>query len=275
MALNNFEGSELLSLSSSDALSAAVLTPDFLSSDRHGDSSRDDAAGRFSPYNHPHSSREEQLNILCIGCNIFHYALLGVIREFARNTDVNWLADADAVVEPVGGAGGCHLVLFYTDASDFSRVRGLVESAPERPVVVIAPEEKAGDAAAAIAAGARGYIPVRSPVEVLRCAIPLVLNGEYYLPASAFRSPRTVGPAPEESAPSTSAPVPAPHPIECPLTERQAQVLAMVAAGKSNKEIARDLHIIEGTIKLHVKAILRKLRLRNGLDDMYSSPFLV
>ena len=116
-----------------------------------------------------------------------------------------------------------------------------------------------------IAAGARAYIPVRSRIEVLRCALPLVLNGEYFLPASAFRNAELGGPPVLSFAPAAE-PLPATPRLESPLTERQAEVLAMLAAGKSNKEIARELDILEGTIKLHVKAILRKLNVRNRTE---------
>ena len=47
------------------------------------------------------------------------------------------------------------------------------------------------------------------------------------------------------------------------LTERQAEVLQLVAAGKSNLEIAEQIHISEGTVKAHMRSILRKLGARD------------
>ncbi|HJT58814.1 MAG TPA: response regulator transcription factor, partial [Ktedonobacteraceae bacterium] len=43
------------------------------------------------------------------------------------------------------------------------------------------------------------------------------------------------------------------------LTERETEVLQLLAQGRSNKEIARDLHVVEDTVKVHVKHILAKL----------------
>jgi two-component system nitrate/nitrite response regulator NarL len=50
------------------------------------------------------------------------------------------------------------------------------------------------------------------------------------------------------------------------LTPREMEILCHLAAGKSNKAIARDLGISDGTVKLHVKAILRKLDVRSRVE---------
>jgi len=50
------------------------------------------------------------------------------------------------------------------------------------------------------------------------------------------------------------------------LTARERQILEGIAKGKSNKEIGRDLDIAENTVKVHVKSILRKLKLRTRVD---------
>ncbi len=60
------------------------------------------------------------------------------------------------------------------------------------------------------------------------------------------------------------AEAPAPlHPLAKLLSERETQVLAGLAQGLSNKEIARDLTLQEVTVKLHVKTLSRKLEARN------------
>lgn len=60
-----------------------------------------------------------------------------------------------------------------------------------------------------------------------------------------------------------TAPVPQGPPGSPPLTDREREVARWVAAEASNREIARNLHLGEGTIKNHVSAILRKLGLRD------------
>ncbi|MER6006328.1 response regulator [Nonomuraea sp. NPDC051941] len=51
-----------------------------------------------------------------------------------------------------------------------------------------------------------------------------------------------------------------------PLTDREREVLALVGAGMSNAEIARELHIVEGTVKAYVSAILTRLGVRNRVQ---------
>ena len=51
-----------------------------------------------------------------------------------------------------------------------------------------------------------------------------------------------------------------------PLTERERAILACVAAGMSNKLIARELDITEGTVKVHVKNLLKKLNFRSRVE---------
>ncbi|MFI6741158.1 response regulator [Nonomuraea sp. NPDC050451] len=51
-----------------------------------------------------------------------------------------------------------------------------------------------------------------------------------------------------------------------PLTDREREVLALVGAGMSNGEIARELHIVEGTVKAYVSAILTRLGVRNRVQ---------
>ncbi|MEV4582365.1 response regulator transcription factor [Nonomuraea jabiensis] len=51
-----------------------------------------------------------------------------------------------------------------------------------------------------------------------------------------------------------------------PLTDRETEVLALLGAGMSNGEIARELHIVEGTVKAYVSAILTRLGVRNRVQ---------
>jgi DNA-binding NarL/FixJ family response regulator len=55
------------------------------------------------------------------------------------------------------------------------------------------------------------------------------------------------------------------------LTPRQCEIVAMLGEGKSNKEIAREADVLEGTIKLHVRGILRKLGVRNRTEAVLAA----
>ena len=97
----------------------------------------------------------------------------------------------------------------------------------------------------AVRAGAIGYLLKDTDAHELRRAIKAAAAGQVHLsPQAAARLLREVR-TPEKSAE--------------PLTERETDVLRLLAQGKSNKEIARELHIAEQTVKTHVSHVLNKL----------------
>lgn len=136
---------------------------------------------------------------------------------------------------------------------------------PSIPLVVLSASVDPNDVACTLNQGARGYIPKTSSSQVLLGALRLVISGGIYIPPEylARRGSQTARPtAPaayrdswHSSAPGLSIPL--------TLTERQAQVLTLMAQGKPNKIIARELNMAAGTVKCHVSAILRALKVTN------------
>ena len=110
----------------------------------------------------------------------------------------------------------------------------------------------------ALDAGAMGFIPKTSSNEVLLGALRLVLSGGVYLPAEVLRH----SPAPVLVSKSAMAAAGVGY-RDLGLTERQAQVLALVVQGKPNKIVCRELNLAEGTVKIHVTAILKALGVAN------------
>jgi DNA-binding NarL/FixJ family response regulator len=124
---------------------------------------------------------------------------------------------------------------------------------PEVPVVVLSSADDRPTVLAAIAAGAAGFIPKSSPNEVLLNALRLVLAGGKYLPPEALAPAAGPGARPARAAESVRS-------LETlGLTDRQAQVLKLLAAGKSNKLICRELDLAERTVKAHISAVFRAL----------------
>ena len=125
---------------------------------------------------------------------------------------------------------------------------------PEVPVVVLSSADDRPTVLAAIAAGAAGFIPKSSPNEVLLNALRLVLAGGKYLP------PEALAPVAGSGARATRAATERALSLETlGLTDRQAQVLKLLAAGKSNKLICRELDLAERTVKAHISAVFRAL----------------
>jgi NarL family two-component system response regulator YdfI len=95
-------------------------------------------------------------------------------------------------------------------------------------------------------AGARGYLLKDTSRQVLFNAIRAAARGESLLPSAVV----------EKVVAHLAKPQPAPR---APLSNREQEVLALLAEGAANKEIAFQLHITERTVKAHVTSILNKL----------------
>lgn len=118
--------------------------------------------------------------------------------------------------------------------------RQIVARHPEARIIVVSINENAEDVHRALEAGAWGYVPKSSEKDVIAQAIRAVAGGVRYLPAELARR------LSERNARLT-------------LSAREIEVLAMIARGLANKEIAAALALSEATVKTHVAHILFKL----------------
>lgn len=142
----------------------------------------------------------------------------------------------------------------------FAGIAELREASGEVPLVVISVLEDREDVIRALDCGARGYIPKSSTSGVMLSAVRLVLAGGVYLPPTLIAEP--IGGGYRRRGFSDVSRAPLGHPISN-LTPRQLDVLSLLGRGKSNREIAHDLGLAEGTVKVHVTAILKSLGVKN------------
>ena len=121
----------------------------------------------------------------------------------------------------------------------FETIRELREEGITARVLVFSNYASGDEIDQAFKAGAQGFVVKDMPLERLLEAIRAVHRGEQYLPPeiAARLDQRTMS----------------------PLTPRELEVLKLVAKGLSNKEIGDALHLVEGTVKLHLTNILTKL----------------
>ena len=141
----------------------------------------------------------------------------------------------------------------------FAALDNLRQGFPGIPVVVLSASEQPENVVRAIDGGAMGYIPKTSSSQLLVNALRLVLSGGVYLPTEVLRNERTIAPQQQ----TVAAPAQLRDPREIGLTDRQSQVLALLVQGKPNKIICRELNLAEGTVKIHVTAILKALGVTN------------
>jgi DNA-binding NarL/FixJ family response regulator len=186
---------------------------------------------------------------------LFREGLRHVLALLADPTpEVVEAADFESAAA-VAGAGGIDLVLLDLGMPGGAWEDGLAAIKatlpPEVPVVILSASDDRRRVMAAVNAGAAGFIPKTSSSRVMLSALKLVLSGGVYLPPAMLD--QAVDLAMDDHAAGGIA----------GLTPRQREVLSLLGEGKSNKEIARVLQLAEGTVKLHVTAILKNLGVNN------------
>lgn len=148
------------------------------------------------------------------------------------------------------------LDLNMKDMSGIDVLRELKACDLDTRIVMITVSDQAEDLIDALRAGADGYLlKDMEPEQMLECLESaadgriIVSEALTHLLAVALRQQ----PRPE-------------NPLDAGLTEQELRILERIANGKSNKLIGRELDIAEGTVKVHVKHILRKLNLRSRVE---------
>ncbi|OGA22499.1 MAG: two-component system response regulator NarL [Betaproteobacteria bacterium RIFCSPLOWO2_02_FULL_67_26] len=130
------------------------------------------------------------------------------------------------------------------------------------PVVMLTMSREDTDLRAALRAGAQGYLLKDMEPEELVPALEVALRGDNVVAREMVGTLADIvrsNAGPEPGARRRATPF-------ADLTQRELEILEHVAMGLSNKMIARDLDITDGTVKLHVKAILRKLGMRSRVE---------
>jgi len=171
------------------------------------------------------------------------------------------------VGEAAGGAEGLRLaraldpdmILLDLNMKDMNGVevlKAIKDAGLNARVIMLTVSDQAEDLIAALQAGADGYLLKDMEPEDLMARLADAAQGKIaiterltQLLAMSLRErarPRTID--------------------EAGLTEQEGRILNLVAEGKSNKLIARELGIAEGTVKVHVKHLLKKLNLRSRVE---------
>jgi len=184
---------------------------------------------------------------------LFRDALVRLVQQLAPAAQVCEAATAAEVAAALAREPEADLLLLdlrmpgANGAASVAQWRGLH---PGVPIVVVSGSESPHDARQVLAAGAHGWLRKSTPHASLAALLAGLLDGSGLdhpaLTASAHPPPDAVAPA--------------------GLTPRQAEVLALLGTGASNKRIARSLGLTEGTVKLHVAAVLQALAASNRTE---------
>ncbi len=191
-----------------------------------------------------------------------------LLSDFDSDMEVTEARSADQAIELCKTEGTFDLVLLdlmMEGMNGLEVLDVLGERLPGVPVVIISASESRAEIRAAFQRGAKGFIVKSSTAEAFKLALRLVLLGEIYVPPLAMDS----GQGHSAGAPDRSVSQAAGGAPPKGLTLRQREVLALMAKGQPNKEIARNLGMLEGTAKVHVRAIFRNLEVNNRTTAVY------
>ncbi len=191
-----------------------------------------------------------------------------LVRRGMYHVVLEGFPDAD-VVEADGAASA--LVLMREKAADIALVdvrmpdadglellRSLKADWPEVPVIMLSTYENAPYVRRALSDGASGYLLKDATPEDLAQAINVAMSG-----SGNVLSPRVIQNLFEDAAESGSGSSGTSRRNEFSLTARENDILALLAEGHSNREIAGRLFLSEKTVKAHLAAIFRKLGVTN------------
>jgi two-component system NarL family response regulator len=146
--------------------------------------------------------------------------------------------------------------------SGIEAARAMKEAAPSAKIVMLTISDEEEDLFEAIRAGASGYLLKDIPLDEVADAVRAVHGGQSLInPSMAGKlltEFATLARRDEEERPQQ---VPAPK-----LTEREMEVLKLVARGMNNRDIAKELFISENTVKNHVRNILEKLQIHSRME---------
>jgi len=185
----------------------------------------------------------------------------GVIQLIQATPEFRFVGEAPRGKEGIQLAQRLHpdMILLDLNMKDMNGVdvlKAIKEEGSDSRVIMLTVSDQAEDLMAALQAGADGYLLKDMEPEDLMQKLVEAAHGKITI--SERLTQLLVASLREKSRPTSLA--------EAGLTEQESRILDHLAGGKSNKLIARDMNIAEGTVKVHVKHLLKKLNLRSRVE---------
>lgn len=189
---------------------------------------------------------------------LFREALRGVIGRVFPDAVIHEADQIAVLYDLVESCSNADLLLLDLDmpgSFGLGPLGHLRSHHPQLPIVIVSAHEDPLLIRRALDHGAMGFIPKSSDADTLGTALRHVMDGGTWLPDTADATIAGSRDAlPREPAMAANV---------RELTPQQFRVLQMVGAGLLNKQIAHELQVSEATIKAHMTAVMRKLRVSN------------
>ena len=147
-------------------------------------------------------------------------------------------------------------------SSGIEACRAMKEAAPSAKIVILTISDEEEDLFEAIRAGASGYLLKDIPLDEVADTVRAVHGGQSLInPSMAGKLLTEFATMARRDDEERVQELPAPR-----LTEREMQVLKLIARGMNNRDIAKELFISENTVKNHVRNILEKLQIHSRME---------
>ncbi len=199
-------------------------------------------------------------------------ALRGVLTELQPDAEVVDASDGSQAMRLLGEGDDIALVLLdlhLPDRDGLAMLSELRAQYPYVPVVVLSALQERQTVLKALELGAVGFIPKSAHGRVMRSALQLVFSGGVYVPPEILDGYDVTEAKPAQALPAEGAKPAAPGDLG--LTERQIEVLTLMMQGKSNKAICRLMDLAEATVRNHVTAILKALKVSNRTEAVIAA----
>jgi DNA-binding NarL/FixJ family response regulator len=196
---------------------------------------------------------------------LIRQAMQGVLKKLRRDAIVLEASNSKQAMQIIANHPDISLILLdltLPDRDGFSVLAELRERIPAVSIVVLSAVQDPSNVMKALDMGALGYIPKSAKSDVILNALRLVISGGIYVPPEILAREELSNSTPRQLDGDRSQFSPA----DVGLTVRQLDVLALMMYGKNNKTICRALDLAEPTVKNHVTAILKALKVTNRTE---------
>ncbi|HEY1117324.1 MAG TPA: response regulator transcription factor [Acidimicrobiales bacterium] len=216
----------------------------------------------MSEWNSDDPSSDDIRVMICDDHALFRRGLIMVLEA---EDDIEVVAEAedgeDAVEKAVEFVPDVVLMdVRMPGVNGIEATRRIAEKVPTAKILMLTVSDEEEDLYEAVKAGATGYLLKEVSIEEVAPAARAVVAGQSLIsPSMASKLLGEFSNLAKRAEERSSVPTPR-------LTERELEVLRLVALGKSNREIAGDLYISENTVKNHVRNILEKLHLHTRME---------
>jgi len=198
-------------------------------------------------------------------------ALSALLLDVDPQAEVYTAHDADSALRLLAEHRDAELMLLdlsLPGATGTSLLEAVVAQVPDLKILVLSGTQDQRSVMQVLQQGAAGFVPKSMATETLVAAIKFVPSGGVYIPSDLLDEAQRLGPL---FGPPPRVHEPAPGANRVVLTERQEQVLQLLARGAPIKVICRELTLSEGTVKTHVTAIYRAFNASNRTEALLAA----